>query len=58
MFYIILWLTMFIGWIALIVYGAAMESRDRAAVIAERTGRQPRVTVVEEEDLRVQLAHG
>ena len=56
MFYIVLWLVMFIGWIALIVWGAAMESRDRAAVIAERTGRKSHVTVVEEEP-RAELAH-
>jgi hypothetical protein len=48
MFYVGLWLTMFIGWICLLVWGMTMESRDRRRAAMPRAT-EPRITVVQEE---------
>lgn len=49
MFYITLWLVMFIGWIALIAWGATMESLDRRRALAAKQA--PRITTVEDDNI-------
>jgi hypothetical protein len=48
MFYVGLWLTLFIGWICLLVWGMTMESRDRRRAKMSASTKSTVVTVEED----------